>query len=191
MQETHIEMTVFEAILARRCVRSYTTQVVSLDTIHILLEAAVHAPTALHEEPWAFAIIRDKQLLKDISDRAKPLFVRELQRTGHAPGRFTEPDFDIFYEASTLILICSKQTGPFVAADCWLAAENLMLAACAMKLGSCVIGAALTALNTPDIKVKLNIPEEFSIIVPIILGYPSGETPPSPRRKPLILTLAS
>ncbi|SDY82521.1 nitroreductase family protein [Nitrosomonas sp. Nm58] len=191
MLETHVEMTVFEAILARRCVRSYTAQAVSLNAIHILLEAAVHAPTALHEEPWAFAIIRDKQLLKDISDRAKPLFVQELQRTGRAPGRFTEPNFDIFYGASTLVLICSKQTGHFVAADCWLAAENLMLAACAMELGSCVIGAALTALNTPNIKVKLNIPEEFSIIVPIILGYPSGDTPPSPRRKPLILTLTS
>ncbi|MDV6345508.1 nitroreductase family protein [Nitrosomonas sp. Is37] len=191
MQETHVEMTVFEAILARRCVRSYTEQVVSLDAIHILLEAAIHAPTALHEELWAFAIIRDKQLLKDISDYAKPLFVRELQRTGHTPGPFTEPDFNIFYEASTLILICSKKTGPFVVADCWLAAENLMLAACAMKLGSCVIGAALTALNTPDIKVKLNIPEEFSIIVPIILGHPNGKTPPSQRRKPLILTLTS
>lgn len=190
MQESHVEMTVFEAILARRCVRNYTAQEVGLDAIHALLEAAVHAPTALHEEPWAFAIIRDRQLLKDISDRAKPLFVRELQKTGHPPGHFAEPDFDIFYQANTLILICSKQTGPFVVADCWLAAENLMLAACAMKLGSCVIGAALTSLNMPDIKAKLNIPAEFSVIAPIILGYPSGDTPPSPRRKPVILTLA-
>ncbi|MCO6427430.1 nitroreductase family protein [Nitrosomonas communis] len=191
MQESQVDMTVFEAILAKRCVRSYTAQAVSLDTIHILLEAAAHAPTALHHEPWAFAIIRDKQLLKDISNCAKPLFVQELQKTGSTPGCLAEPDFDIFYEASTLILICSKQTGPFMIADCWLAAENLMLAACAMKLGSCVIGAALTALNMPDIKVKLNIPEEFSVIAPIILGYPSGDTPPSPRKKPLILTLTS
>jgi nitroreductase len=191
MQETQVEMTVFEAILARRCVRNYTEQVVDLGAIHILLEAAIHGPTALHEEPWAFAIIRDKQLLKDISDYAKPLFAGELQIAGRAPGSFTEPDFNIFYDASTLILICSKQTGSCVAADCWLAAENLMLAACAMKLGSCVIGAALTALNTPDIKVKLNIPEEFSIIVPIILGYPNGETLPTRRKKPVIITLTS
>lgn len=187
MQEIHVDKPVFETILARRSVRNYTTQTVSLDIIHILLEAAVHAPTALHLEPWAFAIIRDRSLLKTISDRAKPLFVEDLLKTGHIIDRFTEPDFDIFYEANTLILICAKQSESFAAADCWLAAENLMLAACAMELGTCVIGSALAALNTPDIKSELNIPEDFSIIAPIILGYPSGDTPPSPRRKPLIL----
>jgi nitroreductase len=187
MQEKNIDMTVFEAILARRSVRNYTTQTVSLDIIHILLEAAVHAPTALHQEPWAFAIIRDRSRLKVISDRAKPLFIEDLQKMGHVTDHFSKPDFDIFYEANTLILICAKQSESFAVADCWLAAENLMLAACAMELGTCVIGSALTALNTPDIKAELNIPEEFSIIVPITLGYPSGDTPPSPRRKPLIL----
>lgn len=189
MEETHVEMTIFEAILARRCVRSYTTQAVSLDIIRTLLEAAVHAPTILHDEPWAFAIIRDKQQLKDISDCTKPLLIREqLQEAGVVTDSYLQPDFNIFHDVGTLILICSKQTGPFVVANCWLAAENLMLAACAMKLGSCVIGTALTALNTPDIKIKLNIPEEFSVIVPIILGYPSGDTPFSPRKKPLILS---
>lgn len=188
MQEAHVEMTIFEAILARRSVRSYTSQAVSLDIIQILMEAAVHAPTTLHKEPWAFAIIREPPLLEAISDHARPLFAHDLQKTGHAPDQFAGPDSDIFHGASTLILICSRQTEPFVIADCWLAAENLMLAACAMKLGSCVIGTALTALNTPDIKVKLNIPKEFSVIVPIILGYPNGDTPPSPRRKPIILT---
>lgn len=187
MQETNVDITVFETILARRSVRKYTTQTVSLDIIHILLEAAVHAPTALHQEPWAFAIIRDRSLLKVISDRAKPLFIEDLQKMGHAADRFNEPDFDIFYDANTLIMICAKQTESLAVADCWLAAENLMLAACAMKLGTCVIGSALTALNTPDIKDRLNIPEEFSIVAPIILGYPIGDTPPSPRRKPLIL----
>ena len=86
MQETQVEMTIFEAILARRCVRNYTEQVVDLGAIHILLEAAIHGPTALHEEPWTFAIIRDKELLKDISDYAKPLFAGELQIAGRAPG---------------------------------------------------------------------------------------------------------
>ena len=187
MQETPVDMTVFEAILARRCVRNFIPKAVSLDIIHVLLEAAVHAPTVLQEDPGAFAIVRDKQLLKAISDRAKPLFVDELRKAGCANGRFSDSDFDIFYGAGTLVLICSKQTGSFMSADCWLAAENIILAACAMKLGTCVIGAALTALNMPDIKEILNIPEEFSIIVPIILGYPSHDTPPSPRRMPRII----
>ena len=188
MRNMHTEMTIFEVILARRSVRNFTSQAVGLDIIRILLEAAVHAPTVLHDEPWAFAIIRDKQQLKDISDSAKPMFIHELGKAGHATDYVTKPDFNIFHNANTLILICSEQTGPFIVANCWLAAENLMLAASAMKLGSCVIGAALTALNRSEIKHKLNIPDKFSVIVPIIVGYPDGDTPPSPRRKPFILT---
>ena len=61
MRNTHTEMTIFEVILARRSVRNFTSQTVGLDIIRILLEAAVHAPTVLHDEPWAFPIIRDKQ----------------------------------------------------------------------------------------------------------------------------------
>jgi hypothetical protein len=44
-------------------------------------------------------------------------------------------------------------------ADCWLAPENLMLAACAKGLGACVIGLAVSALSTPEWKAELKIPD--------------------------------
>ncbi len=185
-------LNAFEAILARRSVRSYRDAVVDRNTIGSLLEAAVRAPTAVHEEPWAFAIVQDRQLLQRLSERAKPLFAEEVrragvERTGHAFNAFASPDFNIFYDAGTLIVICARPIGPFVAADCWLAAENLMLAACAMGLGSCVIGSALPALNLPEIKAELSIPADYSAIAPIIVGHPSGATPATPRKEPLIL----
>ncbi|MEO7343612.1 MAG: nitroreductase family protein, partial [Methylotenera sp.] len=68
-------MTIFETILARRSVRSYHTRKVDKVTISALLEAAVRAPTAIHQEPWAFVIIQDMELLKYLSDRAKPIFL--------------------------------------------------------------------------------------------------------------------
>lgn len=193
MQLPKMEMNVFETILARRSVRSYTRKEVDRTTVRTLLEAAVHAPTAVHEEPWAFVIIQDRQVLQQLSDRAKPLFAEELRRSGleragHAPDIFASPDFNIFYDSGTLIIICAKPMGPFVAADCWLAAENLMLAACAMGLGTCVIGASLPALNIPEVKAQFGIPDEFSAIAPIIVGHPHGETAPTPRKEPLILT---
>ena len=136
-----IETSVFEAILARRSVRSYKARKVDRITIDTLLEAAVREPTAIHQEPWAFVIIQDKLLLKSLSDRAKPLFLAEArlngsERPGHSFDIFDFPDFNIFYDAGTLILICGKTTSPSYVADCWLAAENLMLAACAMGLGT-------------------------------------------------------
>ena len=185
--------TVFEAILARRSVRAYAPEELDRSTVKTLLEAAVHAPTAMHEEPWAFTMVQDRQLLKQLSDRAKPLFVEEVrhrnaQGASHSFAHFTQPDFDIFHGAGTLIIICAKQTSHFVVADCWLAAENLMLAACSMGLGTCVIGSAVSALNTHKTKTELGIPDEYSAIAPIVVGKPEGETAATTRKQPLILS---
>lgn len=193
MQIPEVEMNVFETILARRSVRSYTDKKIDRSTIRTLLEAAVHAPTAVHEEPWAFVVIQDSQVLQQLSDRAKPLFAEEicrssLDRTGQALDMFTRPDFNIFYDAGTLIIICAKSTGHSVVADCWLAAENLMLTACALGLGTCIIGAALPALSIPEVKSEFCITDEFSAIVPIIVGYPLGETAPTSRKEPVVLS---
>ena len=183
---------IFETILARRSVRAYALIELDRNTVQTLLEAAVRAPTAMHEEPWAFVVVQNRQVLKQLSDRAKPLFIERLHRTHqtgvHAIDTFSYPDFNIFYNAGTLIVICAKPSGHFGEADCWLAAENLMLAACAIGLGSCVIGSSVEALNTPEVKAELNIPAEFNAIAPIIVGVPSGEIASTSRQKPLILT---
>jgi nitroreductase len=192
MQRASTGLNVFETILARRSVRSYRDEVLDRKTINTLLEAAVRAPTAVHQEPWAFAIVQDRQLLHSLSERAKPLITEEKRRAGmaradHAFDIFASPDFNIFYDAGTLIVICAKPTGHFAAADCWLAAENLMLAACAMGLGTCVIGSALPALDIQELKTQLGIPAEYSAVAPIIVGHPRGETPATSRREPLVL----
>ena len=187
-----IEMTIFETILARRSVRSYTAQQVDSVTVRTLLQAAVRAPTAIHQEPWAFVIIQDRKLLQNLSDQAKPLFLAQIGQhargsSGHVLDMFEKPDFNIFYDAGTLILICGRTTASFYEADCWLAAENLMLAACGMGLGTCIIGSALPALNIPEVKIRLGIPKDFSVVVPIILGYPMDETAPVMRKPPIVL----
>jgi nitroreductase len=187
-----VNMSIMEAIYKRCSVRSYSPEQLDETTVRTLLAAAVRAPTAVHLEPWAFAILQDTSALKHLSDRAKPLFLEEVQRAhldrgGHGLDIFASPDFNMFYNAGTLIIICGKPMGPFVVADCWLAAENLILAACSMGLGTCVIGAAVPALNTPQIKAEFGIPNELTAIAPIIVGVPSGETPPTARKEPEVV----
>lgn len=184
---------VFEAILARRSVRTYAPDQLGRNTVQTLLEAAVRAPTAMHEEPWAFVVVQDHALLQRLSDLAKPIFVEEVRHrnahgASHSFDHFIRPDFNIFHGADTLIIICAKPMGQFVSADCWLAAENLMLAASAIGLGSCVIGSAIAALNIHKVKTELGIPDEYSAIAPIVVGVPSGETHSTSRKEPLILS---
>lgn len=177
--------TVLDAIYRRRSVRSFTDQKIGENVIKTLLKAAVHAPTAMHMEPWAFVVVQDREALKRYSDLAKATWITsgEAHRDLHVA-----PDFCLFYNASTLIVICAKPIGPFVVADCWLAAENLMIAAAAMGLGTCCIGAAVPALNTPEVKAELHIPDTVTAVAPIIVGVPSGTTPAVPRHDPEILS---
>ncbi len=189
----HSAAAILEAIRARHSVRSYAATPVDSAIVQTLLDAAVHAPTAMHEEPWAFVVVQDPALLQRLSDLAKPLFVEEVRHrnahgTRHSFEHLTRADFNIFHGANTLIIICAKQLSPFVTADCWLAAENLMVTASALGLGSCVIGSAVAALNIHKIKTELGIPDEYSAIAPIVVGVPAGETGVSSRKEPAILS---
>jgi nitroreductase len=190
---SHVSMSMLDAIYMRRAVRDYLPQKIDQAIIQTLLNAAVQAPTAMHEEPWSFIIIQNKALLDRLSDSAKALVRNKAQGSNspqnkHILDLVNQQDFHVFYNANTLIVIYSKFEGPFVSADCWLAAENLMLTACAKGLGSCVIGFAVSALNTPEWKAELAVPSEMTAIVPIIVGMPATETPPVKRMPPEILT---
>ena len=183
---------VLEVINQRSSVRSYSGEAIDRSAIEVLLHAAARAPTAMHEEPWQFLVIQDKAALRHLSERAKALFTEEARRL-HTPrgdsaaARFAQPDFDVFYDAGTLIVICTKMPGPFVEADCWLAAENLILAAQAMGLATCVIGSARSALNTEAVRSELGIPMQTTAVAPIIVGKPRGHWPPTPRKQPEVL----
>ena len=181
-------LSVIDAIYKRRAVRSYKAENVDPDALRMLLAAAVQAPTAMHEEPWVFTVIQDQKLLRRLSDDAKKAARAELKgipaaHARHAEEMLADPDFNIFYNAGTLVVIWAKPMGAFVEADCWLAAENLMLAACGMGYGSCVIGFALGALKTPEWKERLGVHEKMTPVAPLILGVPD-QLPLAVARKP-------
>ena len=188
---------ILHTIYNRRAVRAYTVQRPSDGVIRELLDAAVQAPTAMHVEPWAFVIVQDKALLKRLSDRAKAMLLDEIKTGGELArdaamaarlqAMLGDPSFNIFYDAGTLIAICRKPLGPYAEADCWLAAENLMLAACAKDLGTCCIGFAIPILNASDVKHELGIPDDVAAVVPIIVGFPRGSIETVSRKAPQVL----
>jgi len=181
-------MEVSEALRQRRSVRHYSDRPLDEATVNALLEAATLAPSAVNEQPWAFAVIQDKTLLKTYSDRAKKLSASQLTST-HADLQklLRDPDFNIFYDAGTLIVIYAKPVGQHPDWDCCLAAQNLMLAAADMGLGTCTIGFAWPLLEQADVKEQLHIAQEYRPVLPIIVGYPAEAIAAVPRRPPEIL----
>jgi len=184
-------MELLEAIYSRRATRSYLPEPVSDETVRRLLEVAVQAPSAMNAQPWRFVVIQDTARLHRYSERAKALLLQRMggdDKSRHYAERLSSRAFNIFYDASTLVVICGPAAGPYVQADCWVAAQNLQLAARALGLGTCCIGFAVPALNDPEVKAELDIPPDIAAIAPLIVGTPRSAPPPVPRAGPQILS---
>ncbi len=64
-------MELIEVIKTRRAVREYTDARVDRTTVERLLGAAVLAPSAMNLQPWAFAVLLDRERINNYARRAK------------------------------------------------------------------------------------------------------------------------
>lgn len=182
-------MEIKEAIFGRRSVREYMSDAVDEQTIRRLIDAAVHAPNAVNQQPWTFTVVRDQTALARISGDAKRHMLATMPPSRHSDyfrSRLSDPNFHVFYHAPALIVISAIEQGPWIVEDCALAAENLMLAAHAAGLGTCWIGFAQGFLNTPAGKKALDLPAAWVSVAPIIVGHPKAATPAVPRKEPTV-----
>ncbi|MEO6873950.1 MAG: nitroreductase [Opitutaceae bacterium] len=183
-------MEVHQAIFQRRSVRQYTAAVVPPTVIADLLKAATQAPSAVNLQPWAFAVVRGRQRLHDYSARAKSHLLSILPQTlslHRRSDQLASEDYNVFHDAGTLVVICAKPAPYHPAEDCGLAAQNFMLAAHAMGLGTCPIGFVRPWLDLPFIKSELGIAAHYSVVLPLVVGYPAGSTAAPPRQEPEII----
>ena len=180
-------MELMDAIFERRSVRDYRTDPLPQETVTHLIEAAIHAPSAVNQQPWTFTIVRDRNVLELISREAKSFMLANMPagvHSDHFRALLSDPAFHIFYHAPALILISARAQGPWIVEDCALAAQNLMLAAYSLGLGTCWIGFGQAFLNTSEGKTLLGLPRAWVSVAPIIVGHPKVSPPPVPRKQP-------
>ena len=179
-------MELLEAIDGRMSVREYTEEPVDNEVLRELIEAAIKAPSAINQQPWAFIVVTDRARLNRISDQAKTHLLKVTLAAPAHPFRemLNDPKFDIFYRAPALIVIAAAEPTDWAVEDCSLAAQNLMLAAHGKGLGTCWIGFAQNWLATADGKAELGVPVSHAPIAPIIVGHSRRPPPPVPRKTP-------
>jgi nitroreductase len=187
-------MDLSAAIAGRRSIREYTEQAVDDATIRRLVHAAILAPSAVNQQPWTFTVVRNQALLDQVSRDAKIHLMATVTSdmaagdgAEHFRHMLADPAFQIFYHAPVLILISGNAPGSWITEDCTLAAENLMLTAHALGLGTCWIGFAQSYLNTPAGKRALQLPAPWTPVAPLIVGYPRLSPGPVPRKEPQML----
>lgn len=174
-------------IKGRRSVRSYTDEPVSEEQVEAVLEAGIWAPTAMHREPCKFIVIENKELIKYVSDETK-ILVRQVFPALAKPYS-TEADV-ICYNAPVLILVCTEkdqQGATWNLRDSVLAAENMFLKAYELGLGSCYMGYVSLLNSKPDVLKKIGVPENYDLMVPLILGHAKTKQAAGKRKKPNIM----
>ena len=179
---------VIEAIKSRRAIRSFEEKAVPESAIQTLLEAATYAPSAINIQPWKFTIVTNKEEMKRFSDTAKKALLKTLPDVADEglegfKNALKNPQYNIFYGAPLLVFISGTQS-QFAVNDCSMAAQNMMLAAYTLGIGSCWIGTAALSANTPKGKTDLGVPEDNQVYAAIIFGYPKGGFPKAPEKRP-------
>lgn len=100
---------------------------------------------------------------------------------------------DAFYGAPTAITLSAPKDFLFSREDCVLAAENMMLAADSLGIGSCYIGPGWTAFADPygqEILRRWEIRTDYYAVMQLLLGYPRASDPhptPKPRKNDRIM----
>lgn len=183
-------MELLKAIYQRRAVRDFSDAEISPAMVSDLLRAAVQAPSALNRQPWAFAVFHGRQRLERYSRRAKAHLLASTDPLfGMDPriDQYANMAANLFHGADTLVVICAKPDRFRPEEQCHLAAQNFMLAAHGLGLGTCPIGFARSWFNQPEVKAELGIPAHYTAVLPITLGHPGKPPAGGERYEPEVL----
>jgi nitroreductase len=159
---------IYESIMSRTSVRSYTDRAVSADTVEMLLRAGMAAPTARNSQPWHFVVI---------NDRAK---MDEIAANSHQEKMLKESQLYIVVCGDMNKTLDDKAREYWIQ-DCSAATENILLAAHALGLGAVWTGIYPIDERVATYNELLKLPENLIPLCNIVIGYPAEQ--PTPKDK--------
>ena len=162
---------VIETIMTRRSVRKYQPQAVNRDTMQTIVECGINAPNAINRQAWEIRIVDNPEVIQKLTE----LYLRDN------PKEAENPNFkNMFRNAPTVAFIANDTTFAYSPVDCGLMAENMILSAWSMGIGSCCLGgpARFMKANPEANKYlqEMGFSENYDLLLCIGFGYPA-ETP--------------
>jgi nitroreductase len=171
-------------IKTRRSIRKFKAEQVSYPEIQELIEAAIYTPSAGNQQKWHFSVIQDKETLNRMVYEIKD----NMAKSGNDffVKRASVPTYHTFYNAPTVILISAEDKNAMAPFDCAAASQTIALAAASLKIGTCIITSSaflFASERGKEMKKNVGIPEGYSHVCTIAVGYPDGPNPEAPPRK--------
>lgn len=148
-----MKMTVDEAIRNRHSTRSFTDYVIPDKELMEILSAGIMAPSGKNQTPWRFLIIRNREIIKNISRCVTySRFIRNA------------PQMILIYTESNSLYSFEKNLIGIGACI-----ENILLAATDKNYGSCVIGELFEKQSDiePYLRMKLT---GLKLICGVVIG---------------------
>ena len=162
-------MDLFEAIRGRRSVRAFTKEDVPDEVVEKLIDAARWAPSAGNIQPWEFVVVRNPETKRRLA--AAALYQ------------------DFIAEAPVVVVVCANERRSamgygrrgatlYCIQDCAAATQNMLLAAHALGLASCWVG----AFSEDEVREVIEAPDGVRPVAIIPIGHPAERPRPPPRR---------
>jgi nitroreductase len=147
------------AILNRKSIRKYKNIKVSDEIVEELLRAGMQAPSAGNEQPWEFIVLRDKEIMKNITE--------------------VHPYSKMLLNTDVAIVVCGDESKEvfkgYWVQDCSAATENILLTAEDKGLGAVWLGVYPMEDRVDALKELLNLPSSVIPLSIIPVGYPDEQ----------------
>lgn len=185
-------MMLMNLMKARHSIRKYTDRQISRENLELILEAGNYAPNAGGGQRSMMVGVRNK----DLTTKIGIMNLAKFDRTRLAGSYVSKEQPSViddstikngFYGAPAVIAIFGQNNFMFRVADAFCCAENIVLQATELGISSCIISRGEETFVSDEGKALLReweIPENYSAICFVILGYIDGEQPQTKPRKP-------
>lgn len=181
-----------DLIQARHSIRKYTEQQISRKDLELIIKAGSFAPNAGGGQRSILVGIRNTALTTQIGIMNLEKFDRSKLAGSYVsdeqPSVIDDPAMkNGFYGAPSVVAIFGQNNFTFRVADAFCCAENMILQATELGISSCIISRGEDTFDNPEgqkLLEKWKIPENYSAVCFVILGYIDGEQPHTKPRRP-------
>ena len=175
---------VIENIMARRSVRAYKEQAVPRELLEQVVECGINAPNAMNAQQWEVRVVESKAWI----DKATETYKQSVKGT-LAEKMVTEPSFKNMFRNAPAVIFIGHKPSKYTAVDCGLMAENMMLAAQSLGLGTVCMASPvmfLTQAAGAEFLSSLSFSEGYEPLICIGIGYADEAPAAKPRNKEVI-----